>query len=446
MAISKNIMGMNARNYLYIRPYNHSSATKAADDKLLTKEILIRNKIQTPPLLVAFRNRDDVKKFSWKLPESGFVIKPARGYGGAGILPIKAWDGTRAITVSGEEYTIDQLRSHLLDILEGSYSLQFLPDGAFIENLINPDPFFKRLAPIGLSDVRVIVFNSIPIMAMIRVPTQESKGKANIHQGAVACGIDIRTGITTYGVSHNKLVDTISGTKIKTQGIKIPRWDEVLLIATKAQNVIGLGYAGVDIVLDEALGPSILEINARPGLSIQIANQESLRTRLERIEDIKITTPERGIEVAKSLFSQSEHDKSTTPNNILTVAQQVRIITEDKTQRIEAKLDTGALRTSIDRMLAKQLGLKKIERVVYVKSASGKNYREMVEVTFQLGGKRIKTTASVVDRSELQFPMIIGRRDLVGFLIKPILHEKEPDVDNNEREIVEGKKIPKTAM
>lgn len=443
MPISKNIMGMNARNYLYIKQYNLPSRIKIADDKLLTKELLTKNRIPTPDLLAAFHNRNEVYRFKWKLPEHGFVIKPARGYGGAGILPIMEWFGEQAITVTGERYTKEQLISHLLDILEGSYSLQFLPDNAFIENIITPDLFFKKLAPKGLTDIRVIVFNGIPVMAMIRIPTKESKGKANLHQGAIACGIDIRTGVTTFGVCRNKLVDFIPGTKIKVKGIRIPRWEEILLLAVKTQRVIGLGYTGVDIVLDGLLGPAILEVNARPGLSIQIANQASLRTRLERVEHMEVASAERGVEIGKSLFSESSSDKNINTPKILTVAQPVKIVTDDKTQKIEAKLDSGALRSSIDKNLARKLGLSLTNKVVSVTSASGKNTRQMVDITFVLAGKKIKTTASIIDRSQLEFPMIVGRRDLQGFLIKPKLREDAPDTDNNEREIIRKKRRQK---
>jgi alpha-L-glutamate ligase-like protein len=436
MAISKNIMGMNARNYLYIREFNRPSKIRIADDKLLTKERLLKYHLPTPALLHSFYTRDDIKNFSWDLPQKGFVIKPSRGYGGAGILPIVSWNGHEAITIVGERYDKKQLAEHLYDLLEGSYSLQFLPDTAFIENLIIPDPFFRRIAPIGLPDIRVIVFNYIPIMAMMRIPTKQSKGKANLHQAAVACGIDIRSGHTTFGVLGNKQITSIPDINLSVKDIQIPHWDEILLLASKAQHVLGLGYAGVDIILDKKLGPAVLEVNARPGLNIQIANQSSLRNRLERVEDMEVESAERGVEIGQSLFGSLSLGKKTEKERVVTVSQQIKIITPDLTKKIEAKLDTGALRSSLDIDLAKKLNLKKVNKIVYVKSASGKTIRNMVEVTFMLGGKKIKTEVSVIDRAELEFPMIIGRRDLQGFLIKPILKENTPDTDNNERKII----------
>jgi hypothetical protein len=61
---------------------------------------------------------------------------------------------------------------------------------------------------------------------------------------------------------------------------------------------------GVDIVLDQNLGPLILEMNARPGLAIQIANQAGLQTRLDKVEalDTIPADPLARCELAKQLF------------------------------------------------------------------------------------------------------------------------------------------------
>ncbi|MRR31196.1 alpha-L-glutamate ligase-like protein, partial [bacterium] len=46
----------------------------------------------------------------------------------------------------------------------------------------------------------------------------------------------------------------------------------------------GLGYLGVDLVIDRDRGPLLLELNARPGLAIQLANRHGLRTRLDQVD------------------------------------------------------------------------------------------------------------------------------------------------------------------
>jgi alpha-L-glutamate ligase-like protein len=436
MAVSKSVLGMNARNFLYIRPNNKASAKRRADDKLETKRMLLANKITTPSLLATFYTRKDVRDFDWNLPEEGFAIKPARGYGGGGILAFKKWDGQTGVTVNGEIYTKKQLSAHIFDLLDGAFSLQYLPDRAFIERLVTPHPFFKKFAPIGIADIRIIVFRTIPIMAMIRIPTKESGGKANLQQGAIAAGIDMRTGITTYATHHNSLIRHIPDTKVKASGIKLPDWDTLLLLASRTQVASGLGFAGVDLVIDAKKGPMVLEVNTRPGLKIQNANLASLRTRLERIEGMDITTPERGIEVAKSLFAESFSEKVRTGPKILPVIYPVTLKYKEHTRNLKAKLDTGAYRTSIGNGLVNELGIPLTDKKVYVKSASGKAYRPTVKLTFEMAGKKITTIASVVDRAHLKYPMIVGRIDLKGFLISPETEYEEEDVlvDRDETE------------
>lgn len=435
MAVSRFAMGMNARNFLYIRKYNPPSAKRLADDKLETKKVLLKHNIATAPILAAFYNRDDIRNFDWKtLPPEGFVIKPARGYGGGGILAMKTWSGEQGISVVNDSYTIPPLESQLLDILDGAYSLQFLPDKAYMEQRVVLSPFFKKIAPVGIPDIRIIVFNRIPVMAMLRLPTLESGGKANIHQGALAIGIDIRTGITTYAVYRGKIVQYIPGTKTKLRGIKIPQWDDLLLLAARTQSIIKLGYAGVDIVFDAKQGPMVLEVNARPGLAIQIANMTSLRTRLERVEHMPIPSPERGVEVAKSLFSEPFSERVQSGPQILTIIQPVVLRHHDKVIPIKAKLDTGANRTSIDYALAEELRLPINQSKIKVNSASGETIRPTVNLTFELAGKKIKSVATLADRKSLMYPMIVGRRDLSGFLIKPILSDNSDTTDDSDVE------------
>jgi glutathione synthase/RimK-type ligase-like ATP-grasp enzyme len=66
--------------------------------------------------------------------------------------------------------------------------------------------------------------------------------------------------------------------------VQVPYWQEILTIASQSFELTGLGYLGVDIVLDKQIGPLMLELNARPGLNIQIANREGLDLRLQKIK------------------------------------------------------------------------------------------------------------------------------------------------------------------
>jgi alpha-L-glutamate ligase-like protein len=438
MAVSQNILGMNARNFLYIRKYNNRKAKQVADDKLLTKKRLVKNNIATPKLLSAFRSRNEIKEFDWTtLPSRGFAIKPARGYGGGGILVFTKWEGVSGRTVSGKIMSLKEIDTHLLDILDGAYSLKYLPDYAMIEERVQLHPFFKKICLKGLPDIRVIVLKSVPIMAMLRLPTERSNWTANISHGAIGIGIDIRTGITNHAFQqHAKTPRFIPETKIKVRGLKIPLWDKILLIASKTQQISNLGYSGIDIVLDAEKGPQVLEINARPGLGIQNANIASLRTRLERVENMKHVTPERGVEMAKSLFAEAFSDKVRTKPKLVGIVEQIVLEGETKIKAVEAKVDTGAFRTSLDKTLVRELGFAITGDSIYIQSASGEQYREGAHITFHLQGEKINTIASITDRSHLRYPMIIGRRDLKGFVVDPTRNSpKETSGPPDEEEI-----------
>ncbi len=432
MAISSEPLGMNARNFLFIRKYNSPSSKRIADNKLRTKRLLIGNKIPTTRLLKAFNSREAIREFSWDLPESGFVVKPARGYGGEGILVFTNWKNGKGRTVSGKRYNIQQLESHIFDIFEGVYSLQDLPDTAYIEEAVFPHRFFKKYVPAGLADIRIVLFNKIPLMAMLRLPTWESKGTANLHLGAVGIGIDIRSGITHHAVIKGKSINKIPDTSYKIRGIKIPYWNEILTLASKTQEVSGLGYMGIDIVLDDQKGPLVLEINSRPGLEIQNANLDSLRSRIERIENVKVANTERAVELAKTLFATETVQFVDTSPAILSVFEPVTFQNGNIKKTYEAKVDSGAYRTAIDWSVIKDLDLKPLREKFLIESANAKQWRPAVKVNFTLAGKKIKSIATVTDRSHMNYPVIIGRKDMIGFVINPSLAGTSSDESEDE--------------
>jgi alpha-L-glutamate ligase-like protein len=152
-----------------------------------------------------------------------------------------------------------------------------------IEYCVQFDPVFGRLAHGGVPDVRVIVYLGVPVMAMVRLPTRMSDGRANLHQGAIGTGVDMRLGETLNAVWMNAVITRHPDTRAEVSGVQIPGWDKILEIASSCHDLTGLAYQGVDIVLDRDLGPLILELNARPGLNIQIANKCGLQPRLDAV-------------------------------------------------------------------------------------------------------------------------------------------------------------------
>jgi hypothetical protein len=58
-------------------------------------------------------------------------------------------------------------------------------------------------------------------------------------------------------------------------------------------------------------------------------------------------------------------------------------------------------------------------------SALGTEKRPVIDIIFWLAGRRIKTVATVANRKDMTYPMIIGRSDLVGFLVDPTITNEE---------------------
>ena len=427
-----NILGLNARSQLYLTPLNKPLARRIADSKLLMFRVFKKAGIPTPEVVKKFKEPSDIFEYDWKKLPDAFALKPNRGFGGEGIIVVKkrAKDekghkmDTTWITTQRKKITDNDLKLHTIDILEGAYSMKNVPDVAFVQEYVARHKTFRRYAYRGTPDIRVIVFNKIPVMAMLRLPTKESGGHANLHQGAIGVGIDIATGITTKAIWHGEVIKYKPETSRKLHGIKIPHWTTVLEIAVKAAITSGLGYAGVDIVLHPEKGPMVLELNARPGLQIQLANMEGLKKRLERVEDLDVRDAEHGVKIAKALFAVRFADRVKAEEGIKTVGvwENITIVSHNKKTEIRAKLDTGAWRTSIDKDLAKELGLTEKENILWTKiykSSLGEEKRKVVNLTFYLAGRRITTIASVASRGNLRTQLIIGRRDLGGFLVKP---------------------------
>lgn len=421
------ILGLNARTQQYSYQYNPPKGKKVARSKLLTKKILKKADIPIPEVYAIFKNPSDVLKFDWtKLPGS-FALKPSKGLGGEGIVVVKkrGKDGVSWITTQRQKVVAEDLKLHAMDILEGAFSVGNVPDFAYIEEYVGRHKRFRRYAYRGTPDIRIIVFNKIPVMAMLRLPTKESGGRANLHQGALGVGIDIATGITTKAIWHADPIIYKPGTKRKLNGIKIPNWTRILEFAVQCQIASYLGYVGVDIVLHPEKGPMVLEINAQPGLQIQLANMTGLKKRLERVEDLEVRDAPHGVNIAKALFAGRFSDRVSAEEGIKTIkaVEQVKLITnEGKKVIIMAKVDTGAWMSSLDKTLAKKLGIYNRKHILYRRralSSLGEERRPVVGMTFWLAGRKINTYVTIGDRSKLTYPFIIGRTDLAGFLIDP---------------------------
>ena len=281
------ILGMNERNIGVIGKYNERRNYRLVDDKLQTKQAAQRNNMPVPELYAVLRRQRDATRIVESVAaHRSFVIKPSQGSGGKGILVIADRDGEQYVKSSGARIDGRELRRHTANILAGLYSLGGRNDVAMVEAMIEFDQRLARYSHEGVPDIRVIVFHGVPVMAMMRCATHASDGKANLHQGAVGVGLDLASGRAVQAVQHGHLVECHPDTGACFGELAIPAWQEVLSLAADCADMTGLGYLGADIVLDRSQGPMLLELNARPGLAIQVANQAGLRHRLATARDI----------------------------------------------------------------------------------------------------------------------------------------------------------------
>ncbi|MGR8947684.1 MAG: alpha-L-glutamate ligase-like protein [Gammaproteobacteria bacterium] len=281
------VIGINERNRNYIMAKNPRKLYALVDDKVRTKTLAQQANIAVPELYGLIKSPHDARNFRKVLQQhQDYVIKPARGSGGNGILVITGTRKDRYIRSDGAPIDDRQIEHHIQNILGGVYSLGGQPDHAIIEYRVKFDPVFETVSFRGVPDIRVIVYRGIPAMAMLRLPTKKSDGRANLHQGAVGVGIDMRRGCTTSAVCDSRRIEEHPDFGNTLTNIVIPHWQDILLLAAKCQELAPLGYLGVDIVLDAEFGALMLELNARPGLAIQIANGRGLGMVLDRIDAV----------------------------------------------------------------------------------------------------------------------------------------------------------------
>lgn len=281
------MLGMNRRNVDFIGRYNARRLFPLVDDKLRTKLLSQEHGIATPALRMTVKEQHELRRVGAKLGAlPGFAIKPSKGSGGKGIWVITGRDGDDYIKSSGVRVGIDAIRRHLSDTLAGLYSLGGTPDVAIVEDLIEFDPVFEGYSHEGVPDIRIIVFKGFPVMAMLRLATHASDGKANLHQGAIGVGLSLDTGKCLRAVQFNHPILLHPDTGKPLNAIRIDNWRELLLLSARCYEMTGLGYMGTDLVLDRIRGPQLLELNARPGLAIQMANGVGLMPRLRHIESL----------------------------------------------------------------------------------------------------------------------------------------------------------------
>lgn len=414
---STGILGINARNLQYLSRYNSKTKKKLADDKIATKHFLQARGIGVAKLYASIKSLPELRNFNPKTLPKNFVIKPNRGYGGEGIVVIKNHINDKFTDTDDNKYTWEDLLQHCTSILDGKFAVSGLRDKVLFEELLIAHEYFNQFMDAGLPDIRIIVFKYVPVIAMLRLPTAESHGKANLHMGAIGLGIDIGTGKTTFGVKHSKRIKKLPSGQ-STRSITIPNWDDILLAASRTQYLTQVGYLAVDLTLTKT-GIKILEINARAGLAIQISNQVLLRNRLDKIADLKVVSPAEGVKVGKTLFARvvKKEDRKINSSGkpVIGLFEYVHIITTDSGP-IKAKIDPHGSQNIINSSIQIPEGKKLI--------------------TIQVRNQKIKIPFKYEDLSQENYKIIISGKYLSDFLIdvSKIVPEYQANVSATTKE------------
>ncbi len=309
--VRREALGINRRNHDYLLRWNRPALVGLVDHKVRTKEALAAHGVPVPATFATYRRQRELFALAEEVARhDAFVLKPARGAGGEGVIVITGKQGDRLVKASGATLAVRDIVDQAADILAGAFSLSQTRDEAVLEERLAPDAVLAAYSPGGIPDVRVLVVRGIPLMAMLRLPTVESDGRANLHVGGVGVGIDLDSGRAVHAMWHGTTISAHPDTKASLAAIRIPHWPALRSLAARAFDAVPLGYMGVDIVVDQQHGPMILELNARPGLAIQIANQRGLRRYLEESE-VQETTAlsieqriEMGIAMSRNAASQ----------------------------------------------------------------------------------------------------------------------------------------------
>ena len=291
-------LSLLSRNRDYIAKYNQKLLFPIID-KFNLKDQFDKWHVPTAQLYAVLSRENDIDPFIERTFQeeefaNGFVIKPSNSFGGRGIVVVKGITDNGTFLIGSEQYHGKALIDHIRKIMQGEFLTSQTTgqnDVVLIEELIIPDEDFGALG-YGLADIRVIVFRGIPVMCMARVPTKASEGLANLKQGAIGAAISIETGIITRAEYKRNPITIHPDTGMKLPDFKFDNWTEILAVACLAQKSTALGYAGIDIVLDNKDRVLVLEANKRPGLEIQNINLSALLHRLEYIEEHNLSGDE----------------------------------------------------------------------------------------------------------------------------------------------------------
>ena len=412
MPQSHGVLGQNARNLLYIQSENFSHYKRLADSKLRTKKFLASHWVAVPQTIAIIKNSQELSLDLVASLEPPFVVKPNNGYGGKGILIIQEKQADNSfVTNTQEVMSPKQLYQHCVRIIDGFFSLSGKRDSIFIEKKIELNQEIALLWKYWLPDIRIIIYNSVPVMAMMRIPTEESWGKANIHAGACAIGIDIWNGRLSYISHHGKQIKSIPWIW-DIRSLLLPDWDTILSLAVRVQYATKIPFLWCDIVLDDRDGPLLLEMNVRPGLEIQNVNRAPLEARLKRVAGISVESIEKGVRIGKDLFWGiiSERVESVSWKKVVWLREYLRFRFKEKNYNYIADIRASQSENFIDTDFAQEI--------------LGIDPETQTQVRLETELLDIRRVLIFTCKKLSWEKLILGKKALRGFFVDPYKYKK----------------------
>jgi len=404
-----------------------------ANDKYKSKKFLNERWIPVPKTFDLITNRTDLYNYDFsRFADEEVIAKPCNGSRGRWIYRIKPivtpedahliWTNSmfdRFFTQQspypnqwykvGSEVLPDQaLRRYLVDVLDGKNSMGRWGDNLLLEELIIPGSGFEKFCEQWLADIRVIVFNLIPVAAMLRVPTEESDGKANLDRGGIGLGINVSTGkiqsMFQNGVIHKQ---NFPEPYASFENKKLSYRNDILSYSSKVQYFANLWYLALDRVITQEW-PKLLEINARAGLKFQLAAILPLRNRLDKIKDMKVSDPEKGVEIAKTLFTEDK-GQLISASKVIYLSQHAKL----KKKSLEDRITTMDVVVDVDIKRQRTTIGKQVKSFLWKKNKS---------YTLELATNHVSfRDFQYKDSSKTEDNTIIIWRDLAqDYYIKPI--------------------------
>jgi hypothetical protein len=431
------ILGINKRNINYITKLNPAKEIRLADNKFQTKEFLSVRWIPVPQTFAMIKNRFQLQTYDFSQLHTDFVVKPNKWSRGRWIMVTSIVDADKispptwlqkyistvsnflhywyndwhlpqyALKTENHILTPDQYKRRCVQILDGWYSLWNQKDSILVEEKIIPGAGFEVFCKYGLADLRIICYRLTPIVAMLRLPTTISGGKANLHAWGIGLGINMWTGrVTSLMQGRTVYQKNFPEAFAYLYHKKIPFWDDVLLYSSKIQFFVNLWYMALDRVITKN-GPKLLELNARAGMEIQNVTLSGLEKRLQKINDIKVYTPEQGVALSHNLFGQLKHDDHN--KKIIYLSQKGKISNPHNDT-----IKSVTVRVKCDLSKSKNYMSPKVAQIIKKTNWSDYNlFLPDTEITF-------KYPTFHLSKSLISNQITLWKDILSDFLIKPI--------------------------